>query len=261
MKSALIQIDRTAPTTSIACNGGACSAGTYTAPVTVSLTATDNSGGSGVKATYYTTNGATPATSSTVYGGAFTISVTSTIRFFSVDNAGNSETARSQKVTIAGDPPAATSTVPVTGGGPGGSAPSTLRSGAGAQRAPDRAGHGTGALRALRNRNGLQGAAKGLRLVSMEGPAGGRPLHERILRIGRAASPMGTYQELPAAGAPRGRRLTRPPGPGSPRPEPCHCRCRRRRSHPRAGPSRRAGSSGCGLRKRRWGGPPRSPRH
>ena len=125
VKSALIQIDRTAPTTSIACNGGACSAGTYTAPVTVSLTATDNSGGSGVKATYYTTNGATPATSSTVYGGAFTISVTSTIRFFSVDNAGNSETARSQKVTIAGDPPAATSTVPVTGGGPGGSAPST----------------------------------------------------------------------------------------------------------------------------------------
>src|SRR6202021_3974929 len=56
-----IQADTTAPTTSITCNGAACSTGWYkTSPVTVTLTAADNAGGSGVAATYYTTDGSDP---------------------------------------------------------------------------------------------------------------------------------------------------------------------------------------------------------
>jgi glycoprotein endo-alpha-1,2-mannosidase len=93
--------DTTPPTTSIVCNGTACG-GTYTSPVTIALTATDNTGGSGVKATFYTTDGTDPTTSSTrkTNTGPFTIAATAAIRFYSVDNAGNAETAKTQTVTI-----------------------------------------------------------------------------------------------------------------------------------------------------------------
>jgi peptidoglycan/xylan/chitin deacetylase (PgdA/CDA1 family) len=95
-----IEIDTTPPNTGISCNSVACSTGSYTAPVTVALTATDNTGGSGVSATYYTTDGSTPTTSSTVYTGAFTLSNTATVKFFSVDNAGNAETVNTQSIQI-----------------------------------------------------------------------------------------------------------------------------------------------------------------
>src|SRR5207248_442594 len=87
------------PSTSIACNGALCSSGWYHAPVTVTLSATDP-GGPGVSATYYTTDGSTPTASSTLYTGAFTVSTTSTVQFFSVDNAGNAESIKSQQVQI-----------------------------------------------------------------------------------------------------------------------------------------------------------------
>jgi hypothetical protein len=100
-KSQVIQIDTVAPTTAISCNSTTCSTGWYrTIPVTVGLTATDNSGGSGMKAIYYTTNGSTPTTSSTIFTGSFTVSVTTTVKFFAVDNAGNAAAVKSQTVQI-----------------------------------------------------------------------------------------------------------------------------------------------------------------
>lgn len=102
--------DTTAPTTAIACNGSACSAGWYGAnPVSVTLSATD-AGGSGVAATRYTTDGTDPVTSSSAvsYAGPFTVTTTTTVRFASVDNAGNTETANSQQIRIDSAAPATT---------------------------------------------------------------------------------------------------------------------------------------------------------
>jgi len=94
-----VQIDTVAPTTTVACNGAPCSS-SYGAPVSVTLSATDNAGGSGITATYYTTDGSAPTTSSTPYTGAFRVSSTSSVQFFSVDNAGNLESVKSQQVQI-----------------------------------------------------------------------------------------------------------------------------------------------------------------
>jgi peptidoglycan/xylan/chitin deacetylase (PgdA/CDA1 family) len=109
VKSQLVQVDSAAPTTSIACNSSACSTGWYGAAVQVTLAATDGSGGSGVAATYYTTDGSTPTTSSTPYTGAFSVTQTRTVRYFSVDTAGNAEAAKSQLVRI--DAAAPTTTI------------------------------------------------------------------------------------------------------------------------------------------------------
>jgi peptidoglycan/xylan/chitin deacetylase (PgdA/CDA1 family) len=89
--------DTTPPVTTITCNGGQCSTTGYTAPVTVALTATDN-GGWGVASTYYTTDGSTPTTSSTVYTGPFTVKQNTTVKFFSTDLAGNTEQVNSQAI-------------------------------------------------------------------------------------------------------------------------------------------------------------------
>ncbi len=116
VKSQLIQIDTAAPTTTITCNSAACSTGWYkSAPVTVGLPATDNSGGSGVAATYYTTNGSTPTKSSTKYTGPFTVSQTTTVKYFSVDNAGNSEAVKSQVIQIDAAAPTVSITSPASG--------------------------------------------------------------------------------------------------------------------------------------------------
>jgi peptidoglycan/xylan/chitin deacetylase (PgdA/CDA1 family) len=93
--------DTTPPTTTISCNGAACSSTAYTGPVTVTLTATDNPGGYGVAKTYYTTDGSTPTTSSTVYTGPFTVKQNATVQFFSTDLAGNAEQPKSQAVSFA----------------------------------------------------------------------------------------------------------------------------------------------------------------
>ncbi len=66
--------DPTPPTSSIACNGSACSGSAYTSPVSVTLSATDGSGGSGVASIHYTTNGSDPTLSSPTYSAPFTVS-------------------------------------------------------------------------------------------------------------------------------------------------------------------------------------------
>jgi peptidoglycan/xylan/chitin deacetylase (PgdA/CDA1 family) len=100
--------DTTPPATTISCNSSACSGGWYGGAVTIALSATDNPGGSGVSKTYYTTDGSTPTTSSTVYAGPFTVPATTTVKFFSVDNGGNAEQVKSQAVQIDTAAPATT---------------------------------------------------------------------------------------------------------------------------------------------------------
>ena len=90
--------DGSAPSTTITCNGSACQ-GTYNADVSVTLSANDR-GGSGVDKTYYTTDGSTPTTSSSVYSGAFTVSSDTTVKFFSTDHAGNTEAVNAQQIKV-----------------------------------------------------------------------------------------------------------------------------------------------------------------
>lgn len=92
--------DSTPPTTTISCNGGTCQSTPYNQPVTVALSATDNPGGYGVDKTYYTTDGSTPTTSSTVYTGPFTTHGPTTVEFFSTDLAGNSEAVNTQQIQV-----------------------------------------------------------------------------------------------------------------------------------------------------------------
>lgn len=112
VKSQAVQIDPTAPTTTIKCNGGSCSAGWYRSAVTVTLTATDT-GGSGVGTTYYTTDGSTPTTASSVYTAALTVTQKTTVEFFSVDRAGNAEAVKTQVVQV--DTVAPTTTIACNG--------------------------------------------------------------------------------------------------------------------------------------------------
>jgi peptidoglycan/xylan/chitin deacetylase (PgdA/CDA1 family) len=91
--------DTTPPATTISCNGAPCTTTGYTAPVTVTLSATDN-GGWGVANTYYTTDGSMPTTSSTVYTAPFTVKQNTTVQFFSTDLAGNAEQPQSQAINF-----------------------------------------------------------------------------------------------------------------------------------------------------------------
>jgi peptidoglycan/xylan/chitin deacetylase (PgdA/CDA1 family) len=106
--------DTTPPTSSIACNGGACSSGWYAAPVGVSLAAVD-SGGSGVAFIRYTTDGSDPSGSSAVYSAPFSVSSTTTVKYRAWDNAGNVEATKAQLIQIDTIAPQVTLTNPVSG--------------------------------------------------------------------------------------------------------------------------------------------------
>ena len=77
--------------------------GTYTAAQTVKLKCRDNTGGSGCGKTYYTTDGTAPTASSTVYSSPITISLTTVLKFFSVDKAGNQESPRTETYKISSE--------------------------------------------------------------------------------------------------------------------------------------------------------------
>jgi Bacterial Ig domain/Chitobiase/beta-hexosaminidase C-terminal domain len=85
--------------------------------VTVGLSATDNTGGSGVKATVYTTDGSNPQTSNTaiLYTGPFTVSQTTTVKYYSFDNAGNNEPVKSQLIQIDAAAPTVSIITPASG--------------------------------------------------------------------------------------------------------------------------------------------------
>jgi hypothetical protein len=91
--------DTTPPALSIACNGASCSSSAYSAPVSVSLAASD---ASGIREIRYTTDGGDPA-SGALYTGAFTVSSTATVRAIATDDAGNS-TRLDRTITIGAAP-------------------------------------------------------------------------------------------------------------------------------------------------------------
>ncbi len=95
--------DTQAPITTLECDGTPCAASTYSGSTTVSLFAKDP-GGTGVKATYFTTDGSAPTTSSPVFTQAFTIHGPMTLKFFSVDNSGNTEAVQTQQVQVQPNP-------------------------------------------------------------------------------------------------------------------------------------------------------------
>ena len=99
--------DTTPPVTTASPAGG-----TYNNSVTVTLTVNEPA------TTYYTTDGSTPATSSPVYSGPLTFTATTTLKYFSVDAAGNAESVKTQQYIINGGVP--DTTPPVTTASPAG---------------------------------------------------------------------------------------------------------------------------------------------
>jgi hypothetical protein len=81
----------------------------------VTLNATD--AGSGVASTRYTTDGSDPlaSTSATTYASPFSVPETATLRFASLDVAGNQEPVRSQTIRVDGAPPTVALTAPASG--------------------------------------------------------------------------------------------------------------------------------------------------
>ena len=69
-------------------------AGVYYEPVTVTLSVNESA------TTYYTTDGSNPTTSSAIYTGGFVVSEDTTVKFFSVDAAGNAEAVKSVSYTV-----------------------------------------------------------------------------------------------------------------------------------------------------------------
>src|SRR5439155_26811008 len=98
--------DGSAPVSSIGCDGSACSAGWYTASVSVSLAASDT--GSGLQEIRYTTDGSDPSPiNGTVYSAPFSVAATMSVRFRAYDRVGNEEAVGSQLVRIDTTPPTA----------------------------------------------------------------------------------------------------------------------------------------------------------
>ncbi|MBR5272972.1 MAG: PHB depolymerase family esterase [Clostridia bacterium] len=81
--------DTTAPVTTPSHDSG-----TYADSVTVSLSTDEQA------TTYYTTNGSNPTTSSAVYTAPLTFTSNTTLKFFSVDNAGNKESVKTYTYEI-----------------------------------------------------------------------------------------------------------------------------------------------------------------
>ena len=105
LKKELQITDTTAPTTTASPPGGP-----YNTSQTVTLTCKDE-GGSGCNRIYYTTDGATPTTSSSVYSTPINIPKSTPLKFFATDLAGNTEIIKTEIYTIDTIPPTGTITI------------------------------------------------------------------------------------------------------------------------------------------------------
>jgi peptidoglycan/xylan/chitin deacetylase (PgdA/CDA1 family) len=117
VESQLIQIDTVPPTTRIYCNSLPCMSTAYSSPVSVSLDATDDSGGSGVADVIYTTDGSDPTeTNGNVWntGFPFTVSTTATVKYRALDLAGNAEPVNTRIIRVS-TPTTVTLTSPTSG--------------------------------------------------------------------------------------------------------------------------------------------------
>ena len=92
--------DTTPPVTVITCDNSPCGGTGYNGSTTVTLSAFD--AGWGVDKTYYTLDGTTPTTASTVYTAPVVLNTpgTYTVQYFSTDLAGNAEAVNSQQVLV-----------------------------------------------------------------------------------------------------------------------------------------------------------------
>ena len=97
-------VDTMAPQTSATPVGG-----TYYSQVDVTLAANEPA------VIYYTTDGSTPTTASAVYSGPISIQATTTLMFFAVDTAGNSEGVKTEIYSIVDTMAPQTSATPVGG--------------------------------------------------------------------------------------------------------------------------------------------------
>ena len=96
MRQVVPPADSAPPQTTIACNGGSC-AQTFKSSVSVTLSATDNSG---VSSTHYTTDGSVPTLQSPTYSGPVKITNSQTINFRSWDTSGNVGAPQSQYIHV-----------------------------------------------------------------------------------------------------------------------------------------------------------------
>ena len=102
-----VSADGSAPVSSIACDGAACTGGWYTSTVSVTLSASDGAG-AGLQEIRYTTDGSDPSPiNGTIYAGAFDLSATTTVKFRAYDLLGNEEAVGSQLVQIDSSAPPA----------------------------------------------------------------------------------------------------------------------------------------------------------
>jgi hypothetical protein len=92
--------DTTAPTSTIACNGGACTSSWLTSPVSVTLAGSDNAGGWGLSAVRYTTDGSDPTATSPAYTAPITVSTPTTLKYRAYDIAGNAEAVHTQAFQV-----------------------------------------------------------------------------------------------------------------------------------------------------------------
>jgi len=108
IKSRIFTIDKVSPMTT-----PSVLEGIYNQAQSVSLSC-DDENGSGCGPIYFTTNGDEPSTSSAVYSSAISITENTLLKYFSMDNAGNSESIESQNYVI--DTLAPVTTISVLGG-------------------------------------------------------------------------------------------------------------------------------------------------
>jgi Chitobiase/beta-hexosaminidase C-terminal domain/Fn3 associated/Domain of unknown function (DUF5122) beta-propeller len=82
-------------------------AGAYSIPQDITLICDDNFG-TDCASTYYTIDGSPPTVSSILYSVPFTISTDTTVKFFSIDSAGNEEAVQTAVYLIESGPPVTT---------------------------------------------------------------------------------------------------------------------------------------------------------